>query len=237
MGSYPQGESLPSEDELALRFGVSRVTIRKAMERLEREGRVLRQRGRGTFPQPQTELPGNAGNLLLNNYVSLARRTQIDVLDYGIARLPAHLAELFDDQTSPNVLRIERMRRDKHSPISHATSYLSADLASHLPRNAVDTLPISAILASVGITMSRFQERITARLADSTIAKHLDIDVGTPLIAMTRQIRGQDDKVIELLQVYYRPDRYEYHVEYTSGDLKHRAESRRNTSDAGFMQY
>ena len=71
-GSYPPGESMPSEDELAGAFGVSRVTIRKAMERLEREGRVLRQRGRGTFPLP----PAPPGGCLRRSSSQAARQTR-----------------------------------------------------------------------------------------------------------------------------------------------------------------
>lgn len=75
-GSYPAGSPFPSEDDLAETFSVSRVTIRKAMESLEREGRVLRQRGRGTFPLAPTEEAGSPSSQLLNNQISLHARAR-----------------------------------------------------------------------------------------------------------------------------------------------------------------
>ena len=75
-GSFPDGSPMPGEDELAAGFGVSRVTIRKAIERLEREGLVLRQRGRGTFPLPPRDGARQAQNRLLRDQISLAARTR-----------------------------------------------------------------------------------------------------------------------------------------------------------------
>ena len=217
-GSYPAGVSIPSEDDLAVTFGVSRVTIRKAMDRLEREGRVLRQRGRGTFPQKPSAEADKAASQLLKNQLSLARKTRIALLDYGFVRPPPALARLFDLAEGAELLRILRVRSDERSPISHTTCYLPADLAALVPRGSVSSLPVSATLASAGIPLERFEERITAVLADSEMSPHLDVEIGTPLVAMTRQVRDADGRLIELLQARYRPDRYEYRVEYSIDD-------------------
>ena len=215
-GSFPSGESMPSEDELAVSFGVSRVTIRKAMERLEREGLVLRQRGRGTYPQLPALAPGEVGTQLLSNQISLGRKTSVDVLSYEIVRLPPQLSKAFGQIAGTDVLRIIRVRRDPRSPISHTVCYIAADLAGLLPRDAITSLPISATLAAAGVQLTHFQEWITATLADSDVARHLSIDVGTALIAMTRHVRDENGRLMELLQALYRPDRYEYRVEYSS---------------------
>jgi len=55
-------------------------------------------------------------------------------------------------------------------------------------------------------------------LADAEMSPHLDVEIGTPLVAMTRQVRDADGRLIELLQARYRPDRYEYRVEYSIDD-------------------
>lgn len=217
-GSYPSGEPMPSEDDLAVSFGVSRVTIRKAMERLEREGRVLRQRGRGTFPQPPAIEAAAAASPLLSNQISLARRTKVVVLEHGLVRLPPQLAEAFEQPAGSEVLRIVRVRHDQRSPISHTVCYVAPDLAPLLPRSAISSLPISATLAAAGVQLTHFQERITAVLADSEVARHLGTEVGSALVSMTRQARDGNGRVLELLQALYRPDRYEYRVEYSSAD-------------------
>lgn len=232
-GSYPAGEPMPSEDELAQAFGVSRVTIRKAMERLEREGLVLRQRGRGTFPQPPMMEPGRPSSQLLSNQISLARKTKVALLDYGFVRAPPGMALVFDLADGAEILRIVRIRSDGRSPISHTVCYLRPDLAPLVPKKAISSLPISATLASAGVRLNRFEERITAVLADSDVAPHLDIDIGTPLMAMTRQVRGEDGSILEVLQARYRPDRYEYRVEYGLDDENHGTPWKAMITDSG----
>ena len=218
-GSFATGEPMPSEDDLAESFSVSRVTIRKAMERLEREGLILRQRGRGTFPIMQQ--PAQQGeSRLMSNQISLAQKTKVEVLEYGFVRLPSQFAAVFGVAAGTEVLRIIRMRHDERSPISQTVCYLAADLASLVPKAKVSSLPISATLTAAGVKLTRFRERITATLADSDTARHLNVDVGTALIAMTRQVEGENGRVVELLQAFYRPDRYEYRVEYSADDQK-----------------
>lgn len=217
-GSYPAGVSIPSEDDLAHTFGVSRVTIRKAMDRLEREGCVLRQRGRGTFPQRPPAEAERPPSQLLNNQISLSRRTRVSLLDYGFVPPPPGLGRLFGLAEGEELLRILRVRGDDRSPISHTTCYLPADLAPLVPRTSISSLPVSATLANAGIPLQRFEERITAVLADAEISPHLDVEIGTPLVAMTRQVRDADGRLIEMLQARYRPDRYEYRVEYSIDD-------------------
>lgn len=219
-GSFATGEPMPSEDDLAESFSVSRVTIRKAMERLEREGLILRQRGRGTFPIMQQPAQQGTESRLLRNQISLAQKTKVEVLEYGFVRLPSQFAEVFGVAPGTEVLRIIRVRHDERSPISQTVCYLAADLAPLVPKPKVSSLPISATLTAAGVKLTRFRERITATLADSDAARHLNVDVGTALIAMTRQVEAENGRVVELLQAFYRPDRYEYRVEYSADDQK-----------------
>jgi len=215
-GSYPEGHAMPGEDELAAGFGVSRVTIRKAIERLEREGLVLRQRGRGTFPLSPRDGAHPAQNRILRDQISLAARTRVTVLEHALARMPRQVAAALGAEPGAPALRIVRVRHDARSPISHTTCHLSADLAPLVPRRRISSLPISATLAAAGLRLARFRERITATLADTQVARHLGVDVGTALIAMTRLVEDESGRVVELLQALYRPDRYEYRVEYTA---------------------
>ena len=133
-------------------------------------------------------------------------------------RPPPALAQLFGLAEDGELLRILRVRSDDRSPISHTVCYLPRDLAPLVPRTSVSSLPVSATLAHAGIPLARFEERITAVLADAEMSPHLDVEIGTPLVAMTRQVRDADGRLIELLQARYRPDRYEYRVEYSIDD-------------------
>ncbi|MFO0292889.1 MAG: GntR family transcriptional regulator [Rhodospirillales bacterium] len=231
-GSYPEGRAMPGEDELAIDFGVSRVTIRKAIERLEREGLVLRQRGRGTFPLPPRDGARPAQNRILRDQISLAARTRVTILEHGVTRMPRPVAAALGAQTGAPALRIVRVRHDARSPISFTTCHLPLDLAPLVPRRRISSLPISATLAAAGLRLARFGERITATLADTRVAAHLGVDVGTALIAMTRRVEDDAGRVVELLQALYRPDRYEYRVDYTADGTRDDAPWRAAITDS-----
>lgn len=137
------------------------------------------------------------------------------MLTYEFVRPSPLLAQNFDVAEGVELLRIVRVRSDERSPISHTICYLTADLAPLVPRTAISSRPVSATLAAAGVALARFEKRITAMLADSDVSPHLDIAIGTPLVAMTRHVRDADGRLVELLQARYRPDRYEYRVEYS----------------------
>ncbi len=219
-GSYPVGQAMPSEDELAAGFNVSRVTIRKAMERLEHEGRIVRQRGRGTFPLALQPSAQEHENRFMRSQISLAQKTNITLLDYTFTKLPAPWQSQFGVEPDQDVLRITRIRFDTRSPISKTVCYLPSEFAIYLPEETISSLPISASLTKAGVTLSRFKEHITAVLADSETAQQLEIDVGSALLMMTRWIEDDSGRTVELLQALYRPDRYEYRVEYQGKDQK-----------------
>ena len=217
-GSFPSGQLMPSEDVLATSFAVSRVTVRKAMERLDREGMVDRLRGRGTFPRVPTVAPDGEDNRRVHNHLTLSTKTKVDLLDYGVVDLPAAIASTYGAEAGVKVLKIVRIRRDSRSPISHTTCYLSAELAPLVPRRSIKSVPISTILTRAGIPLTHYKEEIGAVLADVEMSEHLNVDVGAALLSITRRIQGEKGETLELLQAFYRPDRYSYLVEYSAED-------------------
>jgi GntR family transcriptional regulator len=149
-----------------------------------------------------------------------------------MARMPRQVAAALGAEAGAPALRIVRVRHDARSPISHTTCHLPADLAPLVPRRRISSLPISATLAAAGLRLARFRERITATLADTQAARHLGVDVGTALIAMTRLVEDEAGRVVELLQALYRPDRYEYRVEYTADGARDDAPWRAAITDS-----
>lgn len=219
--TYPPDVPMPGEFELADQMGVSRVTLRAALKRLEQEGLVQRQRGRGTFPVPERlarleAMPG------MRNQVSLALKTGVQVLEYAIVPVADAVASLLQVKAGDRVLRIVRLRYDAASPISHSVCHVPLDLAPLLPKARLRSLPVSSVLASAGVALDAFREQISACIASLDVAAALKVPVGGPLLSMDRSVLLEDGRVAEQLRVLYRPDRYCYNIEYAAGETRTR---------------
>jgi GntR family transcriptional regulator len=215
--SFPPDRPMPPEAQLAELLGVSRITLRRAMERLEREKLVSRQRRRGTFP-----LPGNLSGPVqpehLKDQISLSLRTKVGLLEHVLLAATPETAGMLNIKEGGEVLRVTRIRFDALSPISYSVCHLPGDLASLLPPCKIGSIPISALLMQEGLSLDKIDERLSACIASLEIARLLRVDVGSPLLCLTRTVRELSGRRVEHLAAFFRPDRYQYHVQYTGRD-------------------
>jgi len=73
--------------------------------------------------------------------------------------------------------------------------------------------PILVLLEEAGVKVGRAEQSISARLADAEMARHLDVPVGSALLAVRRLIYDVQEKPVQWLLGLYRPDRYEYQMQ------------------------
>ena len=223
-GKFAQG--LPGELALMQQFAVARVTVRRALSQLAQEGLISREPGRGTrslvqrsglqldaathkaHKTQQARLTG-----LLENLVSMGLRTTVKVL--AVQRLPAphEVAMALQLRDGELVQKAQRVRHTKEGPLSHITTWVPERIASGFGRKELAQKPILMLLEESGVKVGRAQQSISAKLADASMAQHLDIAVGSALLAVNRLIYDTDDKPIQWLHGLYRPDRYEYQMQ------------------------
>jgi GntR family transcriptional regulator len=220
-GKFSQG--VPGELALMEQFSVARVTVRRALSQLAQEGLISREPGRGTRSLVQRHLPKmDAGahktqqarlTGLLENLVSMGLRTTVKVL--SVQRLPAphEVAMTLQMQDGELVQKAERVRYTKEGPLSHITTWVPERIASGFGRKELTQKPILMLLEESGVKVGRAQQSISAKLADASMAQHLDIAVGSALLAVNRLIYDTNDKPIQWLHGLYRPDRYEYQMQ------------------------
>ena len=214
---------LPGELALMQQFSVARVTVRRALAQLAQEGLISREPGRGTrslvqrSPQqlqtghPKVQQARMSG--LLENLVSMGLRTTVKVL--SVQRLPApqDVAMALQMQAGEWVQKAQRVRHTKEGPLSHITTWVPERITNGFGFKELAQKPILMLLEESGVKVGRAQQSIAAKLADANIAQHLDIPVGSALLAVNRLIYDTDDKPVQWLHGLYRPDRYEYQMQ------------------------
>ncbi len=232
-GKYAGG--LPGELALMTQFDVARVTVRRALEQLAAEGMISREPGRGTRSLMLRELPAaSASNApafavkgqrarltgLLENLVSMSQQTTVKVLAVDAVTASATVADALQIALGAPVQKAVRVRSTKAGPLSHITTYVPADVARPFGRRELAQKPILVLLEEAGVTVGRAHQTISARLADVQVASHLDIAVGSALLAVRRLIFDNNERPIQWLHGLYRPDRYEYEMQLSRvGDI------------------
>ena len=215
-------QRLPSELALTQEFGVARVTVRKALERLVAEGRIVRTPGRGTVPVEAPARRGAAAEAkpslasasgLLENIVSMGLRTSVKVIDCALLRASDAVAQALQLPADARVQKAVRVRSTREGPLSHITTWVPEALARGFGRRELARQPILLLLEASGVKIGRATQTISARLADATTARLLDVSVGSALLAVNRLVLDADERPVQWLHGLYRPDRYAYEIQ------------------------
>lgn len=219
-GGYAAG--LPGEFELMARFEVSRVTIRKALELLVAEGLIAREPGRGTRvipPKAKPLLPSEGGGSpalkrsgLLANLVDMSRDTRVQVISVDNVQASEAVAEALRIAPASVVQKAVRLRSTRQGPLSHITTYVPVELTASFGKKELSKKPILVLLEESGLQLGPAVQQISARLADTSTARLLDVAVGSALLYVRRVVYDQNDRPIQWLHGLYRPDRYEYQM-------------------------
>lgn len=222
-GRFAQG--LPPEMVLSKEFGAGRVTVRRALEQLADEGLIVRRAGRGTHPVPAAGAvvrdtgqggPRQAGkgmSGLLENIVSMSMRTSVKVIEVRTIHASHSVAAALQIPFGAMVQKAVRCRSTKLGPVSHITTYVPDELAQRFGRKDLLRKPILRLIEESGVEMGRARQTVSARQADGTVARELDVAVGTALLAVNRLVFDVNDRPVQWLHGLYRPDRYEYQMD------------------------
>ena len=219
-GAYPVDQPLPGEIDFAAAFGVSRVTMRRALDGLVRDGLIVRNRGRGSFPQARSGREPVRATVsgLLDNIIAMGLKTSVRIISLDTIEAPPDVAAAMRLGAGDRVQKAVRVRSLDGAPLSMMTTFVPEAVASFTRRQLSDT-PMLKLLEAAGVNVSHADQTITARLADAVVAPLLDVGYGAALLAVNRLVRDEAGRALQLLRGMYRPDRYEYRMSLDrSGD-------------------
>ena len=212
-GVFPMGEPLPSEPALVEEFGVSRVTIRRALEQLVADGWISKRRGVGTFPTKKV----GAGELPFSgtNYPAFLAESskpyRLSLLAFEFIKSPAFLAHR-GLSFGRRVLKVTRLSSLRTEPVHLLTSYIHGDFAHLVSEAQCTRRTMVEILEAGGMRILHTDVFIAAASADLDVARRLDVAGGSPLIHIQRISVGEDGEPLEFSESYSRPDRFRYHL-------------------------
>lgn len=211
-GHLSPGDRLDGEIGLAESLGVSRQTMRKAIDELVRQGLLVRRHGSGTQVLPtRSDRTGGGVEGLYDELKRAGRRpsTQVIVLEVRQAD-PESAAEL-GLNPGAEVLYLERVRTADDEPVAIMRNWIPADLIE-LHASDLETHGLYEILRKGGVRMRMAQQSIGAEAASSASARLLGVKKGSPLLTIQTTTYADSGKPVELGRHEYRGDMYRFPV-------------------------
>jgi GntR family transcriptional regulator len=186
-GVMAPGDALPTEQTLCDQFGVSRITVRRALADLAEQGYIERRQGVGSFVREHAPSePVSAGRSYMDGLRQTQFETEVDIVELGARRPPRPIAEALE--SSGELLHIVRVRRQRRTgePLIVTDAWLPAQLSDTLTESALLRAALYELLADAGVVVDRVQHEITAEIAGPRNANLLDTAIGAPLLRLNR---------------------------------------------------
>ncbi|MBI9106791.1 MAG: GntR family transcriptional regulator [Spirochaetales bacterium] len=219
-GDYPLGHLLPSEPELEKQFGVSRTTIRRAVELLARAGYVEVKQGRGTLVldyninQNISKITSISQTLLKKGYNVRPRKIHMGYVDADKL-----IANALDIEEGRQVVRLQRVQLADEVPIAIMENYINPDMVQGIDRFDNSFTSLYKLLGDeFDIHLETSIDKITAKVADFMESEMLHISPGAALILMRRvTFAGGIPVTYDHLRI--RADKYQFEIN-TQGIVK-----------------
>lgn len=207
-GTIAPESALPSEPELCARHRISRTTVRRALDRLEREGRIVRRRGSGTYARPQRAAARFSFELhtLPGALAALESHTTTTTLRSNPAPVPAALVAIAAE-IGPTAYLLERLRRSHGEPLSLTSTYLPEPIARLLRGAIARKTSILTMLDQIGPPTATVTCSMGAVAADADAARALGVPLGSPLLRVRAVLTDGAGRLRAVSESLCRSDR------------------------------
>ena len=209
-GTYPQNKALPTEHELIQSYGVSRTTVRQAIDNLVKEGYIEKLRGVGTFVAEREKLNSwDLGSLksFEEAFKESNHKIRTEALSIKAIKLDSKLQQIFGDKEK-EVYELERVRFIDERPAMSIITFVPASIFSNMDRYDFSSVSLYKTMSeeyNINICYAEKEFRVVA--AGREDAQKLKLKVGSPLQEVRTITYDDNNRVIE------------YSISRDSGDI------------------
>lgn len=218
-GEFQPATALPTEEQLCAQYGVSRITVRRALDRLTADRLIERRRGVGTFVA-EAHVPVTVHLVgSLDDVISSARDLSHKVISKAAVEPDAFVAGALRVPPDSRVIRLETVHYSGGDPFAHVEFFFPESVGSLLdPADMIGDRPILRVVEDqLGQGISRAVQTVEPGLAGANAAQHLGINARTPALLIRRVYYTAVDVPVEVAVARYHPERYHYTVQLFAG--------------------
>ena len=212
---YRPGDMLPSERELSKYYGLSRTTVRLALQELERLGLVVRQHGRGTFVADRSVQTTNLSQTysFTEQMRELGRKPATTILEFSEIESDKNLASSLGVRIGDKLFKIKRLRSADGVPMMVERTYLPVRKFMLLKRPMLEHESLYHVIEQYFHEKIRVaEEEFFASIARPADAHLLDISEGAPVLDLVRTTYNMGNEIIEYTLSVARADQFKYKI-------------------------
>jgi len=216
-GEFAPGDALPTEEGICEQYGVSRITVRRALDALIAQGMITRRRGVGSFVAERREairsvrLSGS-----LEDFLATAGALALDVLSLGEIEPSQEVRQALELGRGERAVRLELVSSLAAGPVIYLEAFFPVEIGQVLRRE--DIVPGQTVVRiaerKLNLRVVRAHQLIESDLAGETAARHLGISPQAPILRIRRVYYTAGDRPMELAILRLHPDRYQYEIEF-----------------------
>lgn len=215
---FNSGEKIPSENELAEKFNVSRLTVRQAISQLVQEGFLISKRGDGTFVTTNDHLI-NSCSLEFTGFmddlfyqISKSKTKTVKISKIPAPKIIKEKLELYEKQQE-EIVQIKRVRSLEEKIFAYTINYIPLEVGTKIfEKDLYEKSLLQILEQDIGIQFTEAFQTIQASFADQEISGKLGIASGSPILFVERIMYTEKRKPVELVQSSYPGDLYKYIV-------------------------
>lgn len=228
-GEILPGQRLPTEQELSQEYHISRATVRQALAALVSEGLLYRKQGKGTFV---TEKAQQTKSVKLTGFTEdlffQGPKAEVRILEVKSVPAPDRVAGELGLDKGAEVMRFKRLRSVEGMPLSYVVNYLPPELGGKITeKDLTASTMLRALEEKLKIPLGTIRHAVEAMKADVEVASLLGVNAFEPVLYIETSVFAADGRPVEILDTYFRSDRYRYTVELIRSQQLHREKLRR----------
>lgn len=217
---FSPGDLLPSEERICEHYGVSRITVRRALDALIAQGLIVKKRGVGSFVA-EPRAPGRSIALRgsLDEFLSGAGAMEPDHLSVSHQARNSEAAAILDLSDDADLTCVKLLSRIAGEPTAYLEIYFPADVGVQLEADDFLTAGVPIIRAverRLNVRVSRAHQKIESAAAGEVAAAHLGLEASDPVLFVTRAYYLATGRAIEAVFVRYHPARYSYVIDFNA---------------------
>lgn len=215
-GTFSPGSRLPTETELVNQSQLSRITVRRGLELLEKEGWVVRRQGLGTFVRDAIRHDLSSVQTLTEVLLGQGITPRIEVLSYGAVRPPEPVRQALRLNENEQLLLVKRLYCNGSEPVALVFVYLPLSVRDHADVLRSTEVPTETTYTiweqKLGIRLRGASHTIHAARANDEDAAALNVNPGDPILVLDRITYAEDGRPLEYITFHYHWERYKLSV-------------------------